>query len=193
MIAKKIGDDDLFMKAAEIVIREQKASASFIQRHLQIGYNRASYICEDLQAAGVISAANEVAKRHVLLKDWEHFKKAVALTDKTQEVAENMGIPAEKVIEKAKEKAGIGHNSEKFPSKGEAHARLRSFIERVERLEGEKAELSEDIKEVYGEAKANGYDPKIMRKIVRMRKMDVEKRQEEDALVEVYKLAVGLD
>lgn len=80
-----------------------------------------------------------------------------------------------------------------FPKQGETDARLRSFIERVERLEGEKAELAEDIKEIYGEAKANGYDPKIMRKIVRMRKMDVEKRQEEEALIEVYKLAVGLD
>lgn len=80
-----------------------------------------------------------------------------------------------------------------FPKQGETDARLRSFIERVERLEAEKAELAEDIKEIYGEAKANGYDPKIMRKIVRMRKMDVEKRQEEEALIEVYKLAVGLD
>ena len=80
-----------------------------------------------------------------------------------------------------------------FPKQGETDARLRSFIERVERLEAEKAELAEDIKEIYGEAKANGYDPKIMRKIVRLRKMDVEKRQEEEALIEVYKLAVGLD
>lgn len=80
-----------------------------------------------------------------------------------------------------------------FPQKGDSDARLRSFIERIERLEEEKAELAEDIKEIYGEAKANGYDPKIMRKIVRMRKMDVDKRREEEALVEVYKLAVGLD
>ena len=80
-----------------------------------------------------------------------------------------------------------------FPKKGETDARLRSFIERVERLESEKAELAEDIKEIYGEAKVNGYDPKIMRKIVRMRKMDVEKRREEEALIEVYRLAVGMD
>jgi uncharacterized protein (UPF0335 family) len=80
-----------------------------------------------------------------------------------------------------------------FPKKGETDARLRSFIERVERLEEEKSELAEDIKEIYGEAKANGYDVKIMRKIVRMRKMDVDKRREEEALIEVYKLAVGLD
>lgn len=84
-------------------------------------------------------------------------------------------------------------NVKNFPKKGETDARLRAFIERVERLESEKAELAEDIKEIYGEAKVNGYDPKIMRKIVRMRKMDIEKRREEEALIEVYKLAVGLD
>lgn len=79
------------------------------------------------------------------------------------------------------------------PQKGESDSRLRAFIERIERLEAEKSELAEDIKEIYGEAKVNGYDPKIMRKIVRMRKMDVEKRREEEALVDVYKLAVGMD
>ena len=84
-------------------------------------------------------------------------------------------------------------NVKNFAKKGETDARLRSFIERIERLESEKSELAEDIKEIYGEAKINGYDPKIMRKIVRMRKMDVEKRREEEALVEVYKIAIGLD
>jgi len=80
-----------------------------------------------------------------------------------------------------------------FPTKGETDKRLRSFIERVERLEAEKAELSEDIKEVMGEAKANGYDPKIMRKILRLLKMDTEKRREEETVLELYKAAIGLD
>lgn len=95
------------------------------------------------------------------------------------------------MTEEQKPTPGIGDNS--FPKKIETDARLRSFIERVERLEGEKSELAEDIKEVYGEAKANGYDVKIMRKIVRMRKMDVDKRREEESLIAVYKLAVGLE
>lgn len=92
-------------------------------------------------------------------------------------------------------KRGMGHNSgeKPFPTKSETDARLRSFIERIERLNGERAELGEDIKEIYGELSANGYEKKIVRKIVRMRAQDVEKRQEEDALVQVYKLAVGLD
>lgn len=71
-------------------------------------------------------------------------------------------------------------------------ARLKAFIERIEKLEEEKAALAEDLKEVYGEAKAVGFDTKTMRKIVRLRKMDSEKRQEEEQLLELYKSAVGL-
>lgn len=72
-------------------------------------------------------------------------------------------------------------------------ARLKSFVERVERLEEEKAAIAEDIKEVYGEAKGSGFDVKTLRKIVSLRKMDVEKRREEEELLELYKGAVGLD
>lgn len=70
--------------------------------------------------------------------------------------------------------------------------RLKAFIERIERLEQEKSELAEDIKEVYGEAKATGFDTKIMRKIISLRKMDTEKRREEEELIELYKSAVGM-
>ncbi len=76
---------------------------------------------------------------------------------------------------------------------GVAGARLKSFIERIERLEEEKAALAEDIKEIYGEAKAVGFDAKTIRKIVRLRKMDIEKRREEDDLLEIYKAALGMD
>ncbi|MCB1529492.1 MAG: DUF2312 domain-containing protein [Rhodospirillales bacterium] len=76
---------------------------------------------------------------------------------------------------------------------GIAGKRLKSFVERIERLEEEKAALAEDIKEVYAEAKAVGFDAKTMRKIVSLRKMDVEKRREEDELLELYKAAIGLE
>lgn len=75
---------------------------------------------------------------------------------------------------------------------GVSGKRLKAFIERIERLEEEKAALAEDIKEIYAEAKAVGFDAKTMRKLVRLRKMDSEKRQEEDALLELYKSAIGL-
>jgi uncharacterized protein (UPF0335 family) len=71
--------------------------------------------------------------------------------------------------------------------------RLKSFIERVEKLEEEKAALAEDLKEVYAEAKGTGFEPRIMRRIVKLRKMDVEKRREEDELMELYKSALGME
>lgn len=75
---------------------------------------------------------------------------------------------------------------------GAAGKRLKSFIERIERLEEEKSGLADDIKEIYGEAKAIGFDPKIMRKIIRLRKMEENKRAEEDMLIETYKAAIGM-
>ncbi|MBV1918927.1 MAG: DUF2312 domain-containing protein [Sphingomonadaceae bacterium] len=70
--------------------------------------------------------------------------------------------------------------------------RLRLLIERVERLEEEKKGLADDIKDVYGEAKAVGYDVKIMRQIVRLRKMNADDRAEMEAILDTYKAALGL-
>lgn len=70
--------------------------------------------------------------------------------------------------------------------------RLRSFIERIERLEEEKAGLAADIREVYAEAKGTGFDPKIMRKVVRLRKMEDNDRQEEEMVLDTYLLALGM-
>ncbi len=75
---------------------------------------------------------------------------------------------------------------------GVAGERLSSFIERIERLEEEKAALMEDIKEVYAEAKGVGFDVKTIRKVVALRKMDGEKRRESEELLELYKAAVGM-
>ena len=70
--------------------------------------------------------------------------------------------------------------------------RLKSFIERVERLEEEKSNILTDIKEVYSEAKSIGYDPKIMRKILIIRKMDIDERLEQEALLNTYRNALGI-
>lgn len=69
---------------------------------------------------------------------------------------------------------------------------LRLFIERIERLEEEKKGIADDIRDVYAEAKSNGYDTKTMRAIVRLRKMESHVRQEADALLETYRSALGL-
>jgi uncharacterized protein (UPF0335 family) len=70
---------------------------------------------------------------------------------------------------------------------------LRAFIERIERLNEEKKALSEDIKEVFAEAKGNGYDPKIIRKIVSIRGQDPEKRVEEETILDLYLAALGVN
>jgi uncharacterized protein (UPF0335 family) len=70
--------------------------------------------------------------------------------------------------------------------------KLRSFIERIERLEGEKRGISDDIKDVYGEVKSQGYDSKIVRQIVRLHKMEKDARDEADMLLETYREALGL-
>lgn len=75
---------------------------------------------------------------------------------------------------------------------GVAGQRLNSFIERIERLEEEKAALMEDIKEVYAELVGVGFDKKVVRKIVALRKMDAEKRNEESELIELYLSAIGM-
>ena len=69
---------------------------------------------------------------------------------------------------------------------------LRLLIERIERLEEEKKGIADDIKDVYGEAKAVGYEPKIMRQVVRLRKMERNAREEAEALLDTYKVALGL-
>jgi len=69
---------------------------------------------------------------------------------------------------------------------------LRSYIERVERLESEKAEIADQIKETMGEAKANGFDTKVMRQVLKLRKMDARDRAEQESLLELYTRALGM-
>lgn len=76
---------------------------------------------------------------------------------------------------------------------GIAADRLRSFIERVERLEEEKAALSTDIKEIYSEAKVTGFDIKVIRMIIRLRKMDQKDRQEQEQILDLYMRALGIN
>jgi uncharacterized protein (UPF0335 family) len=85
----------------------------------------------------------------------------------------------------------IGHNSEpsvtQFPKD-----QLRAIIERIERLEEEKKTLSDDVRDIYSEAKGNGYDVKAIRTIVRMRKQDANERQEAETILETYMHAMGM-
>ncbi|MDH6269487.1 uncharacterized protein (UPF0335 family) [Rhizobium sp. SG_E_25_P2] len=75
---------------------------------------------------------------------------------------------------------------------GVARDQLRSFIERIERLEEEKKTIADDIKDVYGEAKSTGFDTKILKKVIQIRKQDKDERMEQEAILETYLMALGM-
>lgn len=100
--------------------------------------------------------------------------------------------------------SGIGHNSgseddtfavsdEQLGAANVSAEELRLLIERIERLEEEKKGIADDIKDVYSEGKAKGYDTKTMRKIIALRKMDADARREMEAILETYLAALGMD
>jgi uncharacterized protein (UPF0335 family) len=88
--------------------------------------------------------------------------------------------------------AAIGHNRKKPRTGGVAVDQLRSIIERVERLEEEKAGLSSDIRDIYAESKANGFDVKAIRTIIKLRKMDAQEREEAETVLDTYCRALGM-
>jgi uncharacterized protein (UPF0335 family) len=83
-------------------------------------------------------------------------------------------------------------SNDSFSTTAVAAGQLKSIIERIERLEEEKKAVAEQIKEVYAEAKANGFDTKTLRKVVTLRKRSSEERQEEEALLDLYLSALGM-
>ena len=91
---------------------------------------------------------------------------------------------------------GIGHNSASVLDDQATHSfakeQLKAIVERIERLEEEKKTISDDIKDIYGEAKGNGYDVKALRTIVRMRKQDPNERAEAETILETYMQALGM-
>ena len=95
------------------------------------------------------------------------------------------------MVEAATEKRSDAHTKAPVGG-GVAGAQLRSIVERIERLEEEKKALADDIRDVYAEAKANGYDVKTLRVVIRLRKQDSSERQEQEALLDLYLSALGM-
>ncbi len=75
---------------------------------------------------------------------------------------------------------------------GVAQDQLRSFVDRIERLEEEKKTISDDIKDVYAEAKGNGFDTKVLRRVIALRKQDADERQEQESILDLYLQALGM-
>lgn len=87
---------------------------------------------------------------------------------------------------------GIGHNSKKTKAGPISADRLKSLVERIEKLEEERKSVADDIRDIYSEAKGVGYDTKTIRKIIMLRKMDAADRDEQETLLDVYKHALGM-
>ncbi len=174
--------DELTAEVANLVIREGKCSSSFVQRKFSIGYNRASRIVEVLEALGVVTAADHVGKREVVLTEVPQDLIRAAAAQKTLERMKASAPMKETPEDKAVPDAAYRVSADE----------LRQFIERYERLEAEKKDAAEQQKEVMAEAKGRGYDTKIIRKVIALRKREPDDIAEEEAVLEMYKEALGM-
>lgn len=161
---------ELFKRAALIVTTDRKGSVSYLQRRLQIGFNAASTLMEALEVAGVVSSPDHTGRREVLASK-----------------PEPRGAGSAPIVNASD--AAFDASPDVLTSA--AQGRLRTIIERLERLEEDKAAVLADMKEVFAEAKGEGYDVKILRKVIRIRKQDKAKRQEEDSILDLYLSALG--
>ena len=155
-----------YARAVALVQESGKTATSWLQRQMRIGYNAAAKHVEQMERDGILSAPNHVGTRTLLSVDAPPPPAAEA----------QLQIPVELPQE---------HRA--------ADEKLRLLIERIERLEEEKKGISDDIKDVYLEGKATGYDAKMMRQIVRLRKMSPNDRREMEAILQTYLAALGME
>ena len=179
-IADALADYD---DAKALVLQHQKASISWLQRQMRVGYNVASRHIELMELEGVVSAPDHFGRRTVLQQ-----------ADGTlQKLAEIVASVSSRIRTDANGDAQMTIPVDLPEQHRAPDDRLRLLIERIERLEEEKKGIGGDIKDVYAEAKATGYDAKIMRQIVQLRKMTPENRREMEVVLETYKTALGID
>jgi uncharacterized protein (UPF0335 family) len=190
-------ESDLFSQAVMIVWNEGKVSTSFIQRRLEIGYNSAARLIERMEEMAIVSKPNHIGKREVRSPD--DLRAALNIR---QEITDIAGDEAAPILLKALV-AGLKSQQEAKPMSGQGHNsgadaysvtadELRQFIERFEQLESEKKDVAEQQKELMAEAKGRGYDTKVMKKVVALRKRKPDDIAEEEAITEMYKAALGM-
>lgn len=168
------------IESARVAIHEErKPSTSFVQRRLAIGYNAAANIVEILEADGFISKPDHLGKREILGEATEEQYKLAA------------GEEGDKAFASIATSAALEADGESENYRVTA-AELRQFVERDERLATEQADIAEQRKEVMAEAKSRGYDTKVIKKIIALRKRDKDDIAEEEAVTEMYKEALGM-
>lgn len=186
--------DALVAEARKIISEHGKASTSFLKRKLAVGYNKASQIIEHLEEAGLISAPNHVGKREVLT--------CAAISDTDTDTVEIGPVSLEQIrktreaLRKQQGHPPMKHDRDFAQAENKAYSvaadELRQFIEQFESLEAEKKDIAEQQKDVMSEAKARGYDTKVLKKLVALRKRDKNDVAEEEAILDLYKSALGM-
>ncbi len=176
-------ETDEYGAAVAHVVKEQKCSTSEIQLLLGIGHNKAARIVEQMEAAGIVSTADPLGRR-IVLRSADDESTVEALKAAHADQRARAGKPPMKPDPVDDRRAD---NSYRVVA-----SELRQFVERVERLDAEKREITEQTKGVMAEAKGRGYNTKVIRKIIGLRKRDAADIAEEDAVTEMYKEALGM-
>lgn len=180
-------------EAAELVVAEDKCATSFLQRKLAIGYNAAARLVEQLEAAGIVSVANNVGKREVLVETVPDDLGQIG-----EQVARDLAAPLLSDTDAATVSAGTqmketdADREVRDVAYRVTAAELRSFVERFERLQADVDEAKEGQREVMAEAKARGYDTRCLRKVIAERKRDKDDLAEEEAVLALYREALGM-
>ncbi len=168
------------IEAIKVVAKDQKASTSYLQRSLAIGHNRAHRLIDAMEELGYITDADSVGHREVLINELpptiQNAMKANEIAGKAPSPMKN--TPADREVSDRAYRVTADE--------------LRQFIERWEHLDAEKKEIADQQMEVMAEAKARGYDTKIIRKVIALRKRDADDVAEEEAVLEMYKEALGM-
>lgn len=176
-------NNKLYADIAALVVKEGKCSTSFVQRQFSIGYNKAARMVERMEEQGLVSAADHVGHRTVATA--EDIASVLA-------AIKRIGAKAEKAIKNVPKKNTPEDDAVTDATYRVTANELRQFVERVERLDAEKKDLADQQKEVMAEAKSRGYDTKVLRKIIALRKRDADDIAEEQATLDMYLEALGM-
>ena len=171
-LAVSLGQPTEYDRAVNYALARETISAPMMAKELGIAGAVAKTFMGKMADAGLITPPNDIGRSRVLRNADDD-----SAADAAPRATDQDGAP-------------IVFSSDDIIS-GAAQTRLRTIIERIERLEEDKAGISGDIKEVYDEAKGEGFEVKILRKVVSLRKKDKVKRDEEEAILDLYLTAIG--